>query len=76
MDKFEGLSARDLRAMKRDKLRQLAEETAECEKWRRRHHRVQRFLEITRSLFAQRFGELRTTGKDADISSESESESE
>jgi len=66
MDKFEGLSARDLRAMKRDKLRQLAEETAECEMWRRRRDRVQRFLEITRSLFAQHYGELRTSGKDAE----------
>jgi len=66
MDKFGGLSARDLRAIKRNQLRKLAEDTADCEMWRRRRDRVQRFLEITRSLFAQHYGELRTSGEDAE----------
>jgi len=66
MDKFDGLSARDLRAIKRNQLRKLAEETADCEMWRRRRDRVQRFLEITRSLFDQHYGTLRISVKDAE----------
>jgi len=65
MDNFDGLSARDLRAIKRDQLRRLAEDTADCEMWRRRHDRVRKFLEITRELFAQHYGESKTSGEDA-----------
>jgi len=61
MDRFEGLSARDLRALKRNAVRDLAAEKAKLEKWRRRHERVAKFLEITKELFAQRRVSLETT---------------
>jgi len=43
MDRLDSLSHRELRAIKRQRLRDLAELETDCEKWLRRHARVKRF---------------------------------
>jgi len=52
MDCYDGLSYRELRAIKRQRLRDLAEVTESWEKWHRRHDRMKALVEIARAVLA------------------------